>query len=385
MSSSGWPKPAVEMQIDGVEIAAHFGSVQDEVRTIRNAVGLTRLEHLSCLRLSGRDVLRGLEQLVPCDLFVRDGQLRQSLLLRPDATVLADIQLGNDDDCWLLIAEGVERQQLIEHVRTHSAGLADFQIEDLSAGRTTLSLNGPFAWELMAEMEGEEIIAFPYLSFYRPRPESIYLRTGKTGEFGYDLLVPRAEAEALEGRILALADELEIAPVGMLALWCCALENWFFNVHREGRCGLTPVELGLQWRVNYDKEFVGGEALRARRRDVTQRITALRSAEALKPGDSIMAAQQTIGQVLHAEPSLTLGGWVGIGLLDMAYAHSGIDVYRARRADGPQAIAIETVSAPFVNNLSLYVNPQRHSISDREAIGFPGPDRATPTRPGSGT
>jgi hypothetical protein len=78
---------------------------------------------------------------------------------------------------------------------------------------------------------------------------------------------------------------------------------------------------------------------------------------------------------------------VGIGLLRAEYAHSGIDRYAAARGgpafDARPATAtrertlepVRTVSAPFVNNRSLHVNPQKHAYAIRSEIPFPGAAR----------
>jgi glycine cleavage system aminomethyltransferase T len=87
---------------------------------------------------------------------------------------------------------------------------------------------------------------------------------------------------------------------------------------------------------------------------------------------AIVSGDATIGEIVRAERSVTLGDWIGIGLVEARYAQSGIDRYLARD-DGD--VPIRTVSAPFVDNLSLYVNPQQHRYRDRAAIAFPGPDR----------
>jgi hypothetical protein len=57
-------------------------------------------------------------------------------------------------------------------------------------------------------------------------------------------------------------------------------------------------------------------------------------------------------------------------LIDRAHAHSGIDAYVARGPDGSE-VRVRTVSPPFVVNLSLLVEPQRHSYQRRHEIKPP--------------
>lgn len=361
-------------EIGGVEAPRRFGELAAEVRAIRESVALSALPHVTCLRVSGDGAHDALDRIVPADLFVRDGQIRHTLLLREDGTPLVDLYLCGDDDGFLLVGEGTSAGDLHAHVRAHVPPGAAIDIAAMHETHTMLSINGPFAWELLAAIEGPDVIGLPYLTFYRPVPGRITLRAGKTGEFGYDLLVPRADAPALWERIVRAGRPLDLALAGTDALWHCQLENWFFNVHREGQSDLTPIELQLQWRVSPVKDYLGAAALRARRSaGVTHRVTALEARGPIAAGDALVFEGEPIGRVLHAEPSLTLGDrHVGVGLLRVAYAHSGIDRYAARSAANERVIEpVRTVSAPFVDNRSLHVNPQKHAYAIRSEIPFP--------------
>mgnify|MGYP000364316058 CR=1 FL=1 len=58
----------------------------------------------------------------------------------------------------------------------------------------------------------------------------------------------------------------------------------------------------------------------------------------LGAADSIVLGEQTIGTILHAERSPTLGTHIGVGLLDVAYAYAGIDRYAAARDGRARAV-----------------------------------------------
>lgn len=379
----------VPSEVGGAQTPRRFGDVAAEVRALREGVALSALPHVACLRVTGDAAHDVLDRVVPADLFVRDGQIRHTLLLREDGTPLVDLYLCGDDDGFLLIGEGMPAGDLLTHLRAHVPAGAAADIVDLGETHTMLSINGPFAWELLAAVEGPDVIGLPYLTFYRPCSDRITFRAGKTGEFGYDLLVPHADAQALWERIVIAGRPLDLALAGADALWHCQLENWFFNIHREGRAGLTPIELQLQWRVSPTKDYVGAAALRERRRSgAAQRVTALQAKGPISAGDELVFEGEPIGRVLHAEPSITIGDrHVGIGLLRAEYAHSGIDRYAAARGEPgtdarpgitTNARALEpvrTVSAPFVNNRSLHVNPQKHTYALRSEIPFPGAAR----------
>lgn len=377
-------------QISGFRAPLGFSSLEAEVSAIRGSVALSALPHMTALRVMGDAAYDALDRICAAELSVRDGRMRPTLLLRPDGSILADLYLCRDDEDFLLLAEGTGPGELADHIRSHLLPGEDVSIEDLGETHDFIALQGPFAPELLASLEGPEILGFPYLTLARLSGDRLVFRAGKTGEFGYDMLVPKPSAKALWGRLLEAGAALDIRPAGALALWHTALENWFFTIHREGRAApawlkapISPIELGLQWRVSYRKKFVGSDTLASRKAaDPSQiqktqiyRATAIESDHPITEGEEIFFNDCPIGAVLRAERSATLSYCIGIGLLEVAYAHSGVDRYRS----GAARVPLRTVSAPFINNLSLYVNPAKHTFARRAEIPFPGPSRRLST------
>lgn len=361
--------------VDGATVPLRYSTLAEEVGALRGAVGISRQPHVAVVRLAGDGAWNALDRIAASDLFLRDVQLRQSLLLHEDGRILADVHVGADGDGFLVLSEGLPAPALIDHVRAHAGG-ERVEVEDLGASHALLSVGGPFAWELLAALEGPGVVGLPYLSFYRPARGTICFRAGKTGEYGYDLLVPRSEADEPWATLAALGSPLGARPVGLEALDHAAFENWFFCLRHHELSPLTPVELGLRWRLSRRKDFIGRAALDARRaRPAQARCTAIRSSDALAAGDLVVCGDRTIGTVLRATSSATLGETIGAALLDATLAHPGIDAVARDPGGSAPDRPLCTVSAPFVNNLSLYLDPQRHSYATRAELAYPGPRR----------
>lgn len=340
-----------------------------QVEAIRSSVALSRLDHVRYVRVRGEDAFDLLDGAVPAQLRVRDGQLLHTLLLDDGARPVADVYVGRDDEEFFLLAEGPEPDALVALLRRHAPDGADVAIEDASTTHAILGIDGPYAWELLGAAVDPEIIGLPYLSFYHKDAATVY-RAGKTGEYGYGLIVPREGAEALEQRLRAKGTAYDLRDAGLEALDQCALENWFFNIRREGRAGVTPVELQLQWRVSYRKAFTGSDALRRRRVEgACERLTCLVADDAVAVGDSVMGEDGVIGRVVNAGWSDVLGEWAALALLDIAWAHPGIDALTISGAAG--SAAARTVSPPLLMNRSLAVSPQLHSWFTRHEHAMP--------------
>jgi glycine cleavage system aminomethyltransferase T len=358
--------------LDGTPVPLGFSSLEAEVRALRQSAGLSALAHLTCLRVSGAGARAALDPLCPVDLSLQRGAMSHSLLLLSDGRPFVDLYLCKDDDAFLLIAEGAAKGALPAFLRAHfPTGVV---IEDLGQEQVMLSLNGPFAWEVMVELAGPEILGFPPLSFYRPTERRTYFCAGKTGEFGYDLLVPRAEVDRYWTRILEAGAPFDVIPVGVDALAHASLESWVFNIHCEGRADVTPLELALESRLSWTKDFFGKAALLQRKAaGITHRITALQSSAPFGAGDAVRGEGRVVGTVLHAARSRTIGEQIGIGLLEQSCAERGIDQFTVEHAGAPRPV--RAVSAPFVNPRSFVIDPQQHSYHDRAAMAFPDPRR----------
>jgi glycine cleavage system aminomethyltransferase T len=327
---------------------------------IRNSVALSRMEHVGCLRISGEDAFDVLDRICPKDLYLRDGQMLHTLLLSERAFPLADLYVCRDDDDYILLAEGMGPGGIEDFVRNFAPGSPRIFFEDLSLSHALLSLNGPYAWEILGELLGPEVIGLPYLTFYRIG-RFVCFRAGKTGEYGYDLLVPSGEAGAVEERLMEIGRAFDIGRAGLDALDQCAMENWFFNIRREGRVEVTPIELQLQWRVSYRKSYVGSKALSERRRaGPTERLTCVLSETALAAGDPVEHEDRKAGRMVNAGFSSMRGDWVGLALVEISLAFPGL-----------RFGAVRTVSPPVLNNRSLHVSPQAHSYRTRHEDFFP--------------
>lgn len=337
-----------------------------EQAAIRNSAGICRATGLVILKISGKDAYDVVEGICPADLYVGDGRILHTLFLREDAQPFADVYVCREGPDFLVIAEGPGEAALRRYIQESVEGSPDFELETISETHEALTVNGPFAWEVMAALVGPQVIGLPYLTFYR-KGETLVFRAGKTGEFGYLLLDPKADCSSREAQVNALLEKFEASWVSQDALDQCGLENWFFNIRRDTTEGVTPLELQLQWRVSYRGTYVGSEALKQRRADgIKQRITSLVSEQSIQKGDPVRFGEQVIGHITNAGYSHTRGDYAATALLDLAYAHAGVDRYTAG------GVPVRTVAPPLIDNQSLHVDPFEHAFDRRDEVNYLG-------------
>lgn len=344
--------------------AAHATpDLSGEIAAIRTSVALGDGAHIACVRITGADAQELVDRISPRELFVRAGQMLHTLLLDDDGAPVADLYLCCDEEDYYLLAEGLDGPALAACAAAAAGGL-DAAVIDQSESHAILTLDGPYAWELLAEVASPDVIGLPYLGFFHEGRFTCF-RGGKTGEYGYDLLVPRAQRAELREVLLEAGRRFELREASLAALDLCRLEAGFFNVRREVRPGLTPVELQQQWRLTASRAFRGAAAVAAHRREPRGRVTMITAASEIRTDAAIELDGERVGSVLHAGPSHTRGDWIGLAHLPRALAHAGLAGFTCSGAP------VRTASAPAVNNRSLFVDPQRHAWATRDRESFP--------------
>lgn len=353
-------------EIDGYETPKIFSTLSNEVNAIRSSVAISDVSHIVTLRISGEHAHALLNRLLPRNLNLRNNKLFQSLFILDDKWRLADVYVAKEPESYLLLVKGLTVTELSDWFHENTESAETVKIDLLNDTHTLIALNGPFAWELLSELADPEIISLPYLSFYYPQGDQIIIRSGETGEYGYLMILPHEDAIQMWTQAIEVGSDYDLLPAGSDALAYCALENNFFNVHKEGAVGASPKELQLQWRVSYAKHSIIGEELRKiQDGSSTRRLTGIYAESAFEEQESIYFNDQVIGIVVNAASFLSGTGTIGLALIDSEYAASGISAeYRT------QGGIIRTVSPPFVNNRSLQVNPQIHSYLEPEELQF---------------
>jgi aminomethyltransferase len=348
----------------------------EDLRAMRESVVLADLDHVVVLQVTGEGAFALLDRVSTAPLFLREGEMRHTLFLTEEGRPFADVFIASDENGFFVFAEGPPEDALLAYLERHRpVGAAPVTVTPLGSSHQLLSLSGPYAWELAAAALGPSVLGMTFLTLLRPPDQDVIcFRAGKTGEYGYDLLVPREQSAAWRERLLRLGGPLDLREVGLPALDQAALENWHFNIRAlpQASAGvpLTPLELQLQWRLGSERAFVGADALRVRRAaGATVRATCFSAEDAVAAGDRVRLGDEAVGEVLVASWSHTRQEQVGTALIATRYAHPGIDAFVVDSAAGP--VRMRTRTPPLLDNRSLYVEPHRHTYATRATETFP--------------
>jgi aminomethyltransferase len=354
-------------QRNGVTVPLHYGQPEQEHQAMRKNILMVDYSHFGIVEVSGDEAYDFLNRVVGGDLSaIRDEQALYTLLLDEHGKILTDLYVLCDDERFVLLSEWMRGDKLGEHLQA-LVGEEAVEIASLDDKLSTVLFEGPYSWELMAELFGFDVLGLPYLEFMQV-DEGMLLRAGKHGEFSFKVLVAKDQLADLWARAEEAGAKFDMKKGGIDFQSKARLENPCWDPGLAGEFTACPIELQLQWAVRYDKdEFIGKDALLAKLEEgpesrVVGFVVQGEGGAAARIGDSVLCDGEEIGRVITLGYSAGLDAYVGQALLAVDFAYAGIDHYRIASASAPVAIA--TSAIPFLQNFSFLVNPAEHSYVD---------------------
>ncbi|MDR3452342.1 MAG: glycine cleavage system aminomethyltransferase GcvT [Rhodoferax sp.] len=223
----------------------------------RQAAGLFDVSHMGQLRLVGPDAAAAFETLMPVDVIdLPVGKQRYGLLLNDEGGIMDDLMFFNRGDDLFVIVNGACKVVDIAHIQARIG--ARCQVIPMPE-MALLALQGPQAVTALSKLApGVEKLVFMTGGHFSIAGCDCFLtRSGYTGEDGFEISVPAAQAETLARALLA---QPEVKPVGLGARNSLRLEAGLCLYGNDIDATTTPVEAGLNWAMQKVRRTGGARA-----------------------------------------------------------------------------------------------------------------------------
>ncbi|QHD02832.1 glycine cleavage system protein T [Pseudomonas sp. S04] len=322
----------------------------------REQAGLFDVSHMGQIRLTGANAAKALETLVPVDIIdLPVGMQRYAMFTNEQGGILDDLMVANlgNDELFLVVNAACKDQDLA-HLRQHLGDQC--QIEPLFEERALLALQGPAAVTVLARL-APQVAQMTFMQFTRVSllgVECFVSRSGYTGEDGYEISVPAANAQTLARALLA---EPEVAAIGLGARDSLRLEAGLCLYGHDMNNATTPIEASLLWAISKPRRadgaraggFPGAETIFAQQQNgVSRKRVGLLPQERtpVREGAEIVnAAGEIIGSVCSGGFGPSLGGPLAMGYLDSAYLALDTQVWAIVRG---KQVPLLVSKMPFV-------------------------------------
>ena len=251
---------------------------------------LLDLSPFSKFRVTGLDALN---RLTTAQMDHAVGRATYTQILNPRGGIEMDVTVTRLDETRFEITSGAAtRLRDLAYLRRHLG-----PVEDVTEAYCTIGLMGAASRDILHRLvPNPPEIAFGFsaeimIANHRVRATRISF----VGELGYELTVPSAEA----GAIFDACRDAGARPMGHYALDGCRIEKGFKHWGHDLGPEITPLEAGLGFTIDWQKDFAGKEALRQQKETgVSQRLVLFEV-----EGDALM---------LHDEPIYEAAQHVGL-------------------------------------------------------------------------
>lgn len=324
-----------------------------EHRQCREAAALFDVSHMGQVRLVGDDAAAALETLVPQDI-AGLGLLKQryAFFTNDAGGLLDDLMVTRrEHDLFLVVNAGCKDAD-IAHLQAQIGARCQVIPEP---ERALLALQGPKAVDALARLDaGVAALTFMTGGHFRLAGADCFVtRSGYTGEDGYEISVPAAQAVELARALLA---QPEVAPAGLGARDTLRLEAGLCLYGHDIDTATTPVEAGLVWAIQKLRrpggERAGGhpgaEVIGAQLTGgAARRRVGLVGLERLpvREGAPLLDAEgRRVGQVTSGTVGPSVGQPIAMGYVETALAAVGTALFAEVRG---KRVPMQVAAMPF--------------------------------------
>ena len=251
----------------GWDMPIHYGSQLEEHHLVRRDAGMFDVSHMRAVDLRGCDAQVWLRRLIANDVakLKTPGKALYSCLLKDDGGVIDDlIVYFFSPTHYRIVVNAGTADKDIAWMRSQTAG---FNVDLTPRPELAMiAVQGPNAREKFwaafpqSRAASESLIVFQATEWN----DWLIARTGYTGEDGFEITLPAAQAGDAWTRLAAAG----VKPAGLGARDTLRLEAGMNLYGQDMDEGISPLEAGLAWTIDLkdaDRDFIGRKALETKK------------------------------------------------------------------------------------------------------------------------
>ena len=344
----------------GYEMPVQYGlGILSEHQHTRAKAGLFDVSHMGQVILRGRsytETALALEKLLPTDVLgLEVGRQRYGLLTTNSGGILDDLMFSNRGDHIFIVLNAACKNSDIKHLK--SLLEPEILVEEV-LNRALIALQGPASETVLGELNPQvkNMKFMDVETLLVSGVECWISRSGYTGEDGFEISIPAADAELVTRSILS-NENVEF--IGLGARDSLRLEAGLCLYGHDINQATTPVEASLTWaiqkvrRANGERAggFIGSKIILKQLDEGTERkrVGFLPQTRApMREGVEVFeteSSEDTIGKITSGGYGPTVGYPVAMGYIDSKYTHNKNNLFGELRG---KRVPVKISKIPFV-------------------------------------
>lgn len=337
----------------------YYSGILKEHEATRQAVGLFDVSHMGEFIIKGKKAYDFLHYLTPARLEkLNKGQVCYSMLLDEQGGILDDITiycLSDQRDEYQLCVNAGNIAKDWAHIHKHASKFAGLELKNISDEVALLAIQGPESPKLLVEILDDSVLDLGYYHCRRYQflnENCLLARMGYTGEDGYEWFMPAKIAKQVWQKLLNCKQKA--LPAGLGARDILRLEMGYPLHGQDISPEYNPVEAGLSWCLRKDLDFIGAQALVAKKANLQRKLVALKTTEkaTIRAGDKVFAnlenaqnEQNALTELNSGSISPILNSAIGLGYLPLESSQIGTQLYIR---SGRRILQAEICKLPFI-------------------------------------
>jgi len=337
----------------GWDMPIHYGSQIEEHHAVRRDAGMFDVSHMTVVDLIGEQTRAFLRYLLAnnVDKLQQHGKALYSCMLNADGGVIDDLIVYFLEESWFrLVVNSATRDKDLAWIRQQAEPFAIDIIEQPELAM--IAVQGPQARDkvlpLLPEWVRDQAAELKLFNALEIEDEDwLVARTGYTGEDGFEIMLPGAEAEAFWHALAAAG----VRPCGLGARDTLRLEAGMNLYGTDMDETVSPLVSGLGWTVGWQPEtrdFIGRAALESERQaGPASRFVGLLLEDkgVLRNHQRVLVEGAGAGEITSGSYSPTLGR--SIALARIPASNTGERCHVEVRG---KLLSARIVKPPFVRN-----------------------------------
>ena len=333
----------------GWDMPVQYSGIIDEHNAVRNAVGVFDVSHMGEIEIRGPEAAK-LTDYVTTNAVqkLKLGQAHYSGLLYEHGGFVDDILVHKvADDHYFLCVNASNQDKDFEHIVAQNH--FDAVVENNGDRYAQIAIQGPKARATLQKLTKVDLGGIKYYWFTDGEVAGTPARiahTGYTGEDGFEIYVPPADAERMWQLVMDAGAEFGIKPCGLGARNTLRMEAKMALYGHEIDASISPLEADLGWIVKLDKgEFVGRAALLKQKESGIRRKLIgfeMRARGIGRDGYEVFLKGVPAGWVTSGGPAPTLNKNIGMCYLPTEQSVPETSIQIMIRNQPVDAVTVET-------------------------------------------
>ena len=347
-------KGARMVEFSGWDMPVEYTGIVDEHMAVRTRAGLFDVSHMGEIEIAGKDALDLVQWITSNDASrLAIGQIQYSALMTDAGTFVDDLlvyRLAADHYLLVVNAGNIVKDHhwIVDQAKARGG---DAVVVNASSRYALLALQGPAAESVLQTLTGVPLSEIKYYWLATgevANARATISRTGYTGEDGFEVFVPPAQAAKVWDAMLSAGRDAGVQACGLGARDTLRLEAAMRLYGNDMDDRTTVLEAGLGWIIGWKKPpFLGAERLREQKAGgLTRKLVPfeVKDRAIARHGYPVLDNGAEVGVVTSGTQTPYLKKAIGFAMVPIEKSSLGTRLEIGIRG---RAVAAEVVAEPF--------------------------------------